>query len=56
MPYILLNALLQMCTENTARGGMLRDKYNTRQSRMLYLYQDMSPSAGFLYTRAQAVL
>ena len=25
-------ALLQVCTENIARGGMMRDKYSTRQS------------------------
>ena len=44
---ILLKALLQVCTENTARGGMLRDKYSTRQSRVLYFSRDTSPSAVF---------
>ena len=33
--------------ENTARGGVLRDKYSTRQSRVLYLSQDTSLSAVF---------
>ena len=31
--------------ENTALGDVSRDKYSTRQSRVLYLSQDMSPSA-----------
>ena len=29
-PHILLKALLQVYTENTAQGGLLRDKYSTR--------------------------
>ena len=33
--------------ENTAQGGMSRDKYSTRQSLVLYLSQDMSPGAVF---------
>ena len=35
------------CTENTARGGVSRDKYSTRRSRVLYLSRDMPPSAVF---------
>ena len=30
--YILLKALPQVCMENTAQGGVLRDKYSTRRS------------------------
>ena len=30
--YILLRALPRVCTENTARGGVSRDKYSTRRS------------------------
>ena len=45
--YILLKALPQVCTENTARGGVSRDKYSTRQSRVLYLSRDTSSSAVF---------
>ena len=33
--------------ENTARGGVSRDKYSTKQSRVLYLSRDTSPSAVF---------
>ena len=33
--------------ENTAQGGVSRDKYSMRQSQMLYLSRDMSPSAVF---------
>ena len=33
--------------ENTARGGVSRDKYSTRRSRVLYLSRDTSPSAVF---------
>ena len=46
----LLKALPRVCTENTARGGMSRDKYSTRRSRALYLSRDMPPSAVFSYT------
>ena len=45
--YILLKALPRVCMENTARGGMSRDKYSRRQSRVLYLPRDTSPSAVF---------
>ena len=45
--YILPKALPQVCMENTARVSMLRDKYSTRQSRVLYLSQDTSLSAIF---------
>ena len=45
--YILLKALPQVCMENTARGGVSRDKYSTRQSRVLYLSRDTSLSAVF---------
>ena len=37
----------ECCTENTARGGVSRDKYSTRRSRVLYLSRDMPPSAVF---------
>ena len=47
LPYILLKALPQVCMENTARGGVSRDKYSTRRSRVLYLSRDTSPSAVF---------
>ena len=43
----LLKALLRVCMENTARGGVSRNKYSTRQSRVLCLSRDMSPSAVF---------
>ena len=33
--------------ENTAQGGVLRDKYSTRRSRVLYLFRDTSLSAVF---------
>ena len=33
--------------ENTARGGVSRDKYSKRQSRVRYLPRDMSLSAVF---------
>ena len=36
-----------MCTENTASGEVLRDKYSMRQSRVLYLSQDMPSSVVF---------
>ena len=42
--YILLKALPRVCMENTARGGVSRDKYSTRRSRVLYLSRDTSPS------------
>ena len=45
--YILLKALPQVCMENIAQGGVSRDNYSTRQSRLLYLSRDMSPSAVF---------
>ena len=45
--YILLKALPRVCMENTAQGGMARNKYSTRQSRVLYLSQDTSLSAVF---------
>ena len=45
--YILLKALPRICMENTARGGVSRDKYKMRQSRVLYLSRDTSPSAVF---------
>ena len=45
--FMLLKALPRVCTENTARGGMSRDKYSTRRSRVLYLSRDTSPSAVF---------
>ena len=45
--YILLKALPRVCMENTARGGMSRDKYSRRRSRVLYLSRDTSPSAVF---------
>ena len=35
--YVLLKALPQVCMENIAQRGMLRDKYSTRESRVLYL-------------------
>ena len=46
--YILLKALPRVCMENTALGGVSRDKYSTRRSRVLYLSRDTSPSAVFL--------
>ena len=33
--------------KNTAQVGMLRDKYSMKQSQVLYLSQDTSPSAVF---------
>ena len=40
---ILLEALPRVCTENTAwGGGVSRDKYSMRLSRVLYLSQDTS--------------
>ena len=47
IPYILLKALLRVCMENTARGGVSIDKYSMRRSLMLYLSRDTSPSAVF---------
>ena len=37
----------ECCMENTARGGVLRDKYSTRWSQVLYLSQDMPPMLYF---------
>ena len=54
--YILLKALPRVCMENTARGGVLRDKYSTRRSRVLYLSRDTSPSAVFFVQTSKAVL
>ena len=44
---MLIKALLQARMENAARGGMLRDKYTTRGSQVLYLSQDTSLNAVF---------
>ena len=51
---MLLKALLQVCTGNTAQGGMLRDKYSMRRSRVLYLSQD-TPECCISSRRAKAV-
>ena len=40
MSYTLRKVLPQVCMENTARGGMLTDKYSMRQSQMLYSFRD----------------
>ena len=37
-----VKALTRVCTENTAWGGMLRDKYSTRQSWVLHFQYTMS--------------
>ena len=39
-----------MCMENTAEGSMSRDKYSTRQRRVLHLSQDVPLSVAFSYT------
>ena len=54
--YILLKALPRVCMENTVRGGVSRDNYDTRRSRVLYLSRDTSPILYFSYKRAKAVL
>ena len=56
MLHILLKALPRVCMENIARGGVSRDKYSTRQSRVLYLSRDTSPSAVFFVQTSRAVL
>jgi len=38
--YVIVNALLHMCMEKTARGGVSRDLYSTRRSRVLYDSRD----------------
>ena len=38
--YVLVKALPQVCMKNKTRGGMSRDKYSTRRSRVLYLSGD----------------
>ena len=45
--YILLKALPWVRTENTVWEGVSKDKYNTRQSRVLYWSQDMLSSVFF---------
>ena len=54
--YVILKALPRVCTGNTARGGVSRDKYSTRQSRVLYLSRDTPPVLYFPYRRVKAVL
>ena len=45
-----------VCTENTALGGMSRDKYSTRLRLVLYLSLDTPPRAVFsVQTRGGAL-
>ena len=45
--FTITKAPLQVCTENTAQGGVLKDKYSMWQSRVLYLSRDMPWSTVF---------
>ena len=47
--YVYIKALLHVCMKITARGGMSRDKYSTRQSRVLYLSQDTDPPSAIFF-------
>ena len=38
--YVLVKAPPRVCMKNKARGGVSRDKYSTRRSRVLYLSRD----------------
>ena len=42
--YVIVNALLHMCMEKTARGGVSRDLYSTRRSRVLHDSRDSHPA------------
>ena len=46
---LLLLSITRVCMENIAQGGVLRDKHSTRQSQVLYLSQDTSPSAVLIF-------
>ena len=51
--YILLKAPLRVCTDNTAQGSISKVKYSMRWSWVLYLSQDIPPSAVlFVYTNS----
>jgi len=47
MLYVIVKALPCVCMENTARGGVSRDSYSKRQSRVLYDSRDTHLSAIF---------
>ena len=40
LPLVLRKALPRVCMGNTARGGVMRDKYSMRRSQVLYLSRD----------------
>ena len=50
---VYIKAPLCICMKNKARGGVLRDKYSTRQSRVLYLSRDTSRVLYFSYRQAR---
>ena len=54
--YVLVKAPPRVCMKNKARGGVSRDKYSTRQSRVLYLSRDTPRVLYFSYKRAKGVL
>ena len=56
MLYCIIKALPRIYMENTARVGMLKDKYSMRQSRVLYLSRDIPPSSVFSIQRAKVML
>ena len=54
--YVLVKAPPRVCMKNKARGGVSRDKYSTRRSRVLYLSRDTPRVLYFSYKRAKGVL
>ena len=54
--HTLLKVLPWVCTENTPWGCVLRDKYSTRRSQVLYLFRDTPLSALFSIHTSKATL
>ena len=54
--YVLVKAPPRVCMKNKARGGVSRDKYSMRRSRVLYLSRDTPRVLYFSYQRAKGVL
>ena len=54
--YVLVKAPPRVCMKNKARGGVSRDKYSTRRSRVLYLSRDTPRVLYFSCKQAKGVL
>ena len=53
---MLLKALPRVCTENTLREGLSRDKYSTRRSRVLYkVYLEIHPRLLYFCTNRPVI-